>query len=174
MWKNDHFHRQILGNGTFQKISQGQRIQETKHPLIPRVGHFQLTLALSFCNPCSTSYTWSDLGWAKECGWWDSRHLYEFDGVMGTRIQSLTEVGHGKATRFLEAKTYQDNLGELEANGYFFWVFSELWRQEGEGLWMFEWEVALFERYFSVVGKFGRRKSSEAVFTLQTKSLQKS
>lgn len=150
------------------------RIQETKHPLIPRVGHFQLTLALSFCNQGSTSYTWSDLGWAKECGWWDYRHLSEFDGVMGTRIQSLTEVGHGKATRFLEAKTYQDDLGELEANGYIFWVGSELWRQEGEGLWMFEWEVALFERYFSVGGKFGRRKSSEAVFTLQTKSIQKS
>lgn len=31
-------------DGTLPKISQGQRIQETKDP--------------SFCNPCSTSYTW--------------------------------------------------------------------------------------------------------------------
>lgn len=64
--------------------------------------------------------------------------------------------------------------GSWKQMDIFFWVGSELWRQEGEGLWMFEWEVALFERYFSVGGKFGRGKSSEAVFTLQTKSPQKS
>lgn len=66
---------------------------------------------------------------------------------MGTRIQSLTEVGHGKAARFLEAKTYQDNLGELEANGYFFlggfWVM-KAGRRRFMDVWMggcFVWTI---------------------------------
>ena len=90
---------------------------------------------------------------------------------MGTRIQSLTEVGHGKATRFLEAKTYQDNLGELEANGYFFLVGSvgKAGRRRFMDVWMggcFVWTILFCG------GKVWAAKSSEAVFTLQTKSLQ--